>query len=194
MSDKPFNKKAITEFNEYVEKINNKPFDKIHEGYLIKLIEFNRFKDKKIQKLNSVKAENLLELLNKGYQFQIINNDLRNNIPNQNLENTLKIKYVILPDTIILFLKDNYYMEFKNKRNNIISKSLFIKSNNININPNNNIDKNVKIYDSEYLKHLIRNIYFINEIQSTNYIFKNKFTRGFIINKKIISMLNEKFN
>ena len=193
MSDKPFHKEVITEFYEYVDKINNKPFDKIHEGYLIKSIEFNRFKDKKIQKLNSVNAENLLELLNKGYQFQIINNELRNNIPNQNLENTLKIKYVILPDTIILLLKDNNYMEFKNKRNNIISKSLFIKSNNININPNNNINKNVKIYDSEYLKHLIRNIYFINEIQSTNYIFKNKFTRGFIINKKIISMLNEKF-
>ena len=72
--------------------------------------------------------------------------------------------------------------------NNIISKHS--ESNLINNQMNN---QNNNIYTKEYLKHLIRTIYFKKEFLIQNNQFKNNITQVYLIKKDIINDLKTKF-
>ena len=83
-------------------------------------------------------------------------------------------------------------ISFQTNNNVIINKGNNISLNNVQMNHINAQEKN--IYDSEFLKHILRNIYLKKELFSQNNIFQNKINQAYIINSSLINKLKQIYN
>ena len=159
--------------------------------------------------LNEKKVYDSIKVWNKSYAIlkkDFINlftitkdKNLFKPIPLQLLNNLILIQP---PYEVKLYCKiDNNIISKNNDASQTLISMGLANNNNANnlIKPNQNLlinqmnNQNNNINTSEYLKHLIRTIYFKKEFLNPNNQFKNNITQVFLIRKNIISDLKEKF-
>ena len=134
---------AFNEFETYVKMINFDKSETKYSGYLINLVHFNRFKQILMDYQNGSKlftesgkknfliipessySNDLINKINVGYKFIIINNSLFNKICDQNIHN---IKYQICSKYILLYTEDDKCLKFQNNKDNIISKNALLEN------------------------------------------------------------------
>ena len=124
-------------------------------------------------------------LINQEFLYTFNNNDNIGITPFKFYLSHQKIQIKPLKGEIINFTSDN----------NIISKELYHIEGIIVKKPNKNKqkDKHYNIYDSNYLKHLIKTYFFKKEFFSEYSALQKQLTSAYIINKKVIHKLNEIF-
>jgi len=204
---------AFHNFNDYINRLHQDPNnrDKFIEGYFVNLYNYNELIKKvnecleqrknPIQNGNNVatnevnfdklKTEALKEVAEKikvDYSFIIINEDLLKVICDKEKQPIHKITYKITTENKLSVQENNLQIQFKNDKNNIISKATIlgnieINDNNNNHNYNNNNQSQVPLnnYESKFYESI--KIYIDNEREiltklNTN---SNNIHQGFLV-------------
>ena len=170
----------------------NKIINIIKEELKTTGLNYNKIKNienyiiKDINQLQSEQSSSQsFALINQEFLYTFNNNDNIGITPFKFYLSYQKIQIKPLKGEIINFTSDN----------NIISKELYHIEGIIVKKPNKNKqkDKHYNIYDSNYLKHLIKTYFFKKEFFSEYSAFQKQLTSAYIINKKVIHKLNEMF-
>ena len=161
-------------------------------------LNYNDIKD-----IDSHILKDLIQLkmfLEKDEEYYILNdNFLKSFITNQNSNshNNNQIEFYISHNKIEISNQGKTFLSFKTE-DNIINKSKIddkTNYNGLNENKNSNLPQTKNQYNSEFLYHLIKYVFFKKELFEKNVIStENNFNQGYLLKKELIKLLDERYN
>ena len=191
-------RKAFNEFDNFIKKINKETSKNLsYIGYIINFTKFKKFKEKMEElnrqndvftcspidrisnlKLSPENPDYLIQQMNNECIFIIINGNLHEKICKKKDLYTHQITYLISPEIIQLNIENGKSLIFKNNKNNILEKELFLKI----IKNDNDINQSPEIIYKDIINYYKFTNKFSENINTKN--GKKEECEGFLINKE----------
>ena len=194
---KPY-QKSLNKFDDFVKKINKEASKNLsYIGYIINFNKFKQFKEYveeynqqdedfacgQIDRISNLKIspenpDHLIFQMNNKSKFIIISGDLHEKICKKKDLYTHQITYLISPEIIQLNIENGKSLIFKNNKNNILKKELFLKI----IKNDNDINQSPEIIYKDIINYYKFTNKFSENINSKNR--EKEEYEGFLINKE----------